>query len=81
MPPFMMAEEAHRAACVKSIDAALQQELGENDTSRKAFLNFVQVKNCRMVLKIKNQWSAEEVPSHITSKLGMTFETLGAKWL
>ncbi len=89
----MMAEEAHRAAnvedsarqnwfaYVKSIDVILQEELKEAAISRKAFINFPQVKECTIMMRLNPSWSSEEVLSHIAAELGMTFEHLGSRWL
>ncbi len=41
----------------------------------------MQVKDCTLVMRVNSQWNAEVFFSFITSKIGMSFETLGAKWL
>ena len=96
LPDFvieMMAEEAYREgdlkdssrnnwfSYVKSVDEALQREFENEDQSRKAFLTFGQIPDCSMVVKLNPRWNSEEVLSHLAATVGMSFETLGAKWL
>ena len=89
----MSSEEAFRAgnpdddrrnnccSYVASIDSALARDLSDQDSRRRAFLSFVQVTQCTLVLKMNPKWKTEEILSHITAKVGMSFETLGARWL
>ena len=79
--PIRPPNELREFAYVKSIDSALQKELGKIRLCRKAFPYFMQVKNIVRWCWRSMCMQRKLVLSHITSKLGMTFETLGAKWL
>ena len=88
----MLSEQAHRAGCptdvsrnnwyeyIKTVLDALETELADPKPSSKVLINFAQIPDATVCLRLNSQWTSEEILAHIGSKMGVSFETLGARW-